>query len=689
MTQGDFLRMIAYTLVLIGAWRAIRYAEFGRAVAEERARVAREIHDGLAQYLFAVRRTRRCSRPAPTSAETLPRLKEAALLAQQEARFAILALSSASGTAPFDSALRRYVEILTADGALDVELDVDPSIRLAPDEQIEIFRIVQEGLANVRKHARATRADVTIGMRDDERFVTIEDDGEGFDGELSSAGQGLRNMRARAAVDRGRLLAPVDARARHRARSRAARVASVSGSGGCQHRHSRRELADRRARLLEHVRGAGLTGYVLFGADYIQYFTGFRFLSNERPVVYAESAGGESAIFVPEFEVERTRAEAAFERIESYPEYPGLEHPMLVLARVLADLGIERAIGADGDGYPGILGYQGPALSAVSGASVAPLGDVDRVDAGAQERDRDRAHPRERPLVRARPPPAAGVHAARRDRGGGEPSCRTRDDARHAGRAAARSEGSRPRTARRPATAARSASAARGRTRSRTRSSSAPATCSSPRRARRSGATTPSSSAGWSSARRPTSSGGCSSTPSPRRKPRSPRSGRGRRAPTSTARSCATSRSTTSLRYWRQHTGHGIGLRNHEAPFLDLGDPTVLEPGMVFTVEPGLYDSALGGFRHSDTVVVTEDGMEKLTDYPTRHRQPDAAARLERAVRDRLGRAVLARADDRVADLGGAVAVLEVGAVRRDVAVVGDRLRAGGAARARTCRPSR
>ena len=37
------------------------------------------------------------------------------------------------------------------------------------------------------------------------------------------------------------------------------------------------------------------------------------------------------------------------------------------------------------------------------------------------------------------------------------------------------------------------------------------------------------------------------------------------------------------LRYWRQHTGHGIGLRNHEAPFLDVGDSTVLEPGMVFT----------------------------------------------------------------------------------------------------------
>ena len=46
---------------------------------------------------------------------------------------------------------------------------------------------------------------------------------------------------------------------------------------------------------------------------------------------------------------------------------------------------------------------------------------------------------------------------------------------------------------------------------------------------------------------------------------------------------------TTCCRYWRQHIGHGIGLRNHEAPFLDVGDHTPVEPGMVFTIEPGLY----------------------------------------------------------------------------------------------------
>jgi Xaa-Pro aminopeptidase len=70
------------------------------------------------------------------------------------------------------------------------------------------------------------------------------------------------------------------------------------------------------------------------------------------------------------------------------------------------------------------------------------------------------------------------------------------------------------------------------------------------------------------------------------------------------------------LSYWRQHTGHAIGLRNHEAPFLDVGDDTTIEPGMVFTIEPGVYDAKIGGFRHSDTVAVTDDGIDILTDYP-------------------------------------------------------------------------
>ena len=198
VSQGDFLRLLSYGLLLVGVWRAISFAEFGRAVAEERARVAREIHDGLAQYLFAVSTHASMLESGAPLEQALPKLKEAAAAAQQEARFAVLALSSASGSAPFDAALRRYIEFLTADGALAVDVEIDPDIRLAPDEQIEVFRIVQEGLANVRKHAGATRAEVWIGQRLGRRVIRVSDDGVGFDGGEAPAGQGLKNMRLRA-----------------------------------------------------------------------------------------------------------------------------------------------------------------------------------------------------------------------------------------------------------------------------------------------------------------------------------------------------------------------------------------------------------------------------------------------------------------------------------------------------------
>src|SRR5215831_13405665 len=123
---------------------------------------------------------------------------------------------------------------------------------------------------------------------------------------------------------------------------------------------SEEEYAARRARMREIADAHGATGYVVFNPTYVTYLTGFRFLSTERPVVYLQNAGGDDVIFVPEFELERTRAEADFDRIETYLEYPGLEHPMAVLARVVTELCLNSVIAADTDGYPGILGYVGP-----------------------------------------------------------------------------------------------------------------------------------------------------------------------------------------------------------------------------------------------------------------------------------------------------------------------------------------
>jgi signal transduction histidine kinase len=195
---GDFLRVIAFGVLLVGVWRAISAAEFGRAVADERSRVAREIHDGLAQYLFALATHASMMELGKVTPESIARVKELAISAQQEARFAILALSSAAGSAPFDAALRRYVEFVTADGAVEVDVDIDQRVRLAPDEQIEVFRIVQEGLGNVRKHANAQRAVVRIWLREGQRVITVADDGSGFEQRPGTPGQGLKNIRERA-----------------------------------------------------------------------------------------------------------------------------------------------------------------------------------------------------------------------------------------------------------------------------------------------------------------------------------------------------------------------------------------------------------------------------------------------------------------------------------------------------------
>ncbi|MFY1689772.1 M24 family metallopeptidase [Plantactinospora sp. WMMB782] len=68
--------------------------------------------------------------------------------------------------------------------------------------------------------------------------------------------------------------------------------------------------------------------------------------------------------------------------------------------------------------------------------------------------------------------------------------------------------------------------------------------------------------------------------------------------------------------YLRHRQGHGIGLGFHEPPWVAEGDDTVLAPGMVLSSEPGVYVPGHAGYRISDTVLVTDDGPQRLTSYP-------------------------------------------------------------------------
>jgi Xaa-Pro aminopeptidase len=378
------------------------------------------------------------------------------------------------------------------------------------------------------------------------------------------------------------------------------------------------ELEGRRERLLEHVRSEGQSGYVLFDADYIQYFTSFNFLSTERPVVVAQSASGAMAAFVPEFEVERVRAETSFERVDSYPEYPGVEHPMLLLARVLDDLGIGGSIGADQDGYPGILGYAGPALGAVTGATIAPLGAVVE---GMMARKSDS----ELALIRESARWCAHAHRLLQEYS--KPGVTEAEASLRAGHEATLQMLATLGDAYGAQQASSDGASAGYRGQIGRRSSWAHAVAHNIELQEGDVLVTETSAPIWgynAELERAMIVG----PPTDEMRRLFDHTVAAQQVAFAALRPGVTCADVDGavmryfekhglLPYWRQHTGHAIGLRNHEAPFLDLGDHTRVEPGMVFTIEPGVYDAAVGGFRHSDTVAVTPDGIDILTDYPS------------------------------------------------------------------------
>jgi Xaa-Pro dipeptidase len=68
--------------------------------------------------------------------------------------------------------------------------------------------------------------------------------------------------------------------------------------------------------------------------------------------------------------------------------------------------------------------------------------------------------------------------------------------------------------------------------------------------------------------------------------------------------------------YFTHRTGHGLGIEVHEEPYVHGDNPQLIEPGMVFSIEPGIYLPGAFGVRIEDIVIVTDDGCECVTKFP-------------------------------------------------------------------------
>ena len=360
------------------------------------------------------------------------------------------------------------------------------------------------------------------------------------------------------------------------------------------------------------------SGVVLFDPYYVLYYAGFAFVPTERPIAFVLGGDGTRALVVPRLELEHAEARSTLDRVEHYLEYPGDPRAEDVLARTLTELGLTGTIGADQDGYPWILGYRGPTLSELSGASVVRV--VEAIEAQLSVKS-----PAEVALIRESVRWGNLAHRLlqRYTRVGlteTEVSQRASDEATFAMLDAigeiysAQSfvstgahAGYRGQIGRNSAIPHALAGEPRVRARRR------------PRHGReRAGLGLPVGARADDVRRRADARAGADVRAhgrAPGHRVRCDPAGRGR-ARRWTTRSARTSTQHDLGSHWRHHTGHAIGLRYHEGPFLDSGDHTEIRPGMVFTVEPGLYSPELGGFRHSDTVLVTDDGTEILTYYP-------------------------------------------------------------------------
>ncbi|MDH4101753.1 MAG: GAF domain-containing sensor histidine kinase [Thermoleophilia bacterium] len=187
------------------------------AVLEERIRIARELHDGLAQVLgyintqtLAVKRLLATGR-AREARDELDAMERAARNVYGDVREAILGLRMSLPRQGLIPALRRYLEEYSPMSGVTLKLDAGEhaeTLKLQPEVEIQLMRVVQEALANVRKHAHAAHATVRITVDDGILAIEVADDGQGFDPGLEARTGwprfGLQTMRERVQAVGGR-----------------------------------------------------------------------------------------------------------------------------------------------------------------------------------------------------------------------------------------------------------------------------------------------------------------------------------------------------------------------------------------------------------------------------------------------------------------------------------------------------
>ncbi len=182
-----------------------------RGATQERERLARDIHDTLAQTLAGLvilaERAGRQSREGSTdaAAATIATVEAVAREALAESRALVARTAAVPSDLVFAAALDRLAERFRAEAglAIVVELDLDDSAPLDREAQVVLLRCLQEALSNVRRHADAKRVTVRVQSTEGATLVEVRDDGRGFDVEAARSGFGLDGMRDRVALAGG------------------------------------------------------------------------------------------------------------------------------------------------------------------------------------------------------------------------------------------------------------------------------------------------------------------------------------------------------------------------------------------------------------------------------------------------------------------------------------------------------